>query len=137
MRLRVMLAVGAVLATLCATPAIADPCEAKLPRKGAVFSGVVRYVGDGDSLCVGKTKDPSTWIEVRVENFYAPELHDEGGKEARDTLRRLVLGKKATCIANNRTYDRIVATCSVGGITIGDLMRRNGIKEGGRGYPAR
>lgn len=43
---------------LVATPARADPCEAPLPTEaGAVFSGEVRYVGDGDSLCVGSTGD--------------------------------------------------------------------------------
>ena len=39
----------------CATAsALADPCEAPLPRRaGETFSGAVRYVGDGDSLCIG------------------------------------------------------------------------------------
>ena len=37
---------------LCPALAHADPCEGRLPdRAGETFSGVVRYVGDGDS-CV-------------------------------------------------------------------------------------
>jgi hypothetical protein len=40
---------------LAAFPSVAhaDPCTAPLPARGTVFSGVVRYIGDGDSLCIG------------------------------------------------------------------------------------
>lgn len=126
--------------TFClAGPALADPCTAKLPKKGTTFSGVVRYVGDGDSLCVGRTNDPSTWIEVRVENFYAPELNEKGGagRHARDTLWRLTSGRRAVCVANNRSYDRIVATCKIDGKDVAWLLRSAGIREGGRGFDRR
>lgn len=66
-----------------ATPARADPCEGRLPSApGQKFGGVVRYVGDGDSLCVGLSPDPQTWIEVRLADFDAPELHDPEGRRA-------------------------------------------------------
>jgi len=71
-----------VLLLFLCSPALAfaDPCEGPLPRTaGAEFSGVVRYVGDGDSLCVGNSSDPATWIEVRLADFNAPELHRDGG----------------------------------------------------------
>ena len=41
-----------------AAPALADPCEGRLPAAGQEFSGVVRYVGDGDGLCVGPERRP-------------------------------------------------------------------------------
>jgi hypothetical protein len=41
-------------ALLCASPAIADPCEASLPPSGTEFSGEVTYIVDGDGLCVGR-----------------------------------------------------------------------------------
>jgi len=63
------LAVAAAMLSLAAAAARADPCEAPLPRFGESFVGVVRYVGDGDSLCVGPTLDPTSWIEVRLADF--------------------------------------------------------------------
>jgi hypothetical protein len=58
-----VLAFGALILSLTATPARADPCEGRLPsRAGERFSGTVRYVGDGDGLCVGRSGDPDSWI---------------------------------------------------------------------------
>jgi endonuclease YncB( thermonuclease family) len=37
------------------------------------------------------------------------------------------------CVAGRRSYDRVVARCTVGGQSIGHLMRRAGVREGGRG----
>lgn len=70
-------------AALLLAPSIAraDPCEGRLPsRAGETFSGLVRYIGDGDSLCLGPTVDPSTWIEVRLSDFDAPELNSPTGR---------------------------------------------------------
>jgi hypothetical protein len=52
-----------LLALPLAVPAVAsaDPCTAPLPPRGAVFSAPVRYVGDGDSLCVGPTAEGRWW----------------------------------------------------------------------------
>ena len=118
-----------------AAPAFADPCEAPLPARGATFAGQVRYVGDGDMICVGQGRDPKTWIEVRLADFYAPELNAPAGRKARDTLQSIVMGKRAVCTARNRSWDRIVAVCTVGGADIGSLMRKAGVVEGGNGRP--
>jgi endonuclease YncB( thermonuclease family) len=112
---------------------MADPCAAPLPPSGATFVGVVRYVGDGDSLCVGPTDDPSTWIEVRVADFYAPELNAPGGEAAKAVLTRIAKGKRAVCRAGRRSYDRVVARCEIGGRDLGDMMRAAGVREGGNG----
>lgn len=111
----------------------ADPCTAPIPATGSSFSGQVRYVGDGDSLCVGPSGNPATWIEVRVADFYAPELHTPDGPKAKATLERIALGLTAQCVAGRRSYDRVVARCTIGGSSIGDMMRRAGVREGGRG----
>ena len=42
-------------------------------------------------------------------------------------------GKRAVCTAGHRSYDRIVANCRIGGVSISELMRRQGISEGGNG----
>jgi endonuclease YncB( thermonuclease family) len=122
---------------LTATAACADPCTAPLPKKGAVFSGRVTYVGDGDSLCIGSSPDPATWIEVRLADFYAPELHSPEGPAAKSALERVTRGKRLRCRADHRSYDRVVALCRTAGTSIGDLLRRNGVRESGAGYGKR
>jgi endonuclease YncB( thermonuclease family) len=127
----------ALLALAAASAVRADPCEAPLPPRGQSFSGPVVYVGDGDSLCVGaspgRERDPSTWVEVRLADFYAPELHSPGGSEAKIALARITAGQRLICTADHRSYDRIVAQCRQGGWSVGDLMRRAGVAEGGNG----
>lgn len=120
-----------------AAPAHADPCEGRLPPKEQAFSGVVRYVGDGDGLCVGPDRRPDLWIEVRLADFYAPELHEPGGDDARRRLTALVMGRPIVCRAGSRSYDRVVALCRLGGRPLGDLLRERGGTEGGRAWRGR
>lgn len=124
---------------LCPAVAQADPCEGRLPsRAGETFSGRVRYIGDGDSLCVGRSADPATWIEVRLSDFDAPELNESGGRDARDRLSRLLHGRVLGCVAvrgrSGRVivYDRVIAACRLDGRGVGDLLRASGGREGGR-----
>ena len=129
---------------LMATDAAADPCKA-VPDRGPApaellrqpFSGRVTYVGDGDSLCVALGPSPSEWVEVRLEDFYAPELDEAGGDAAKANLSRLVMGRSLTCYPAKQSYDRIVATCMLSGRSVGDMLRANGNAEGGRGYNPR
>jgi len=132
-RHRVQFALVVAMCCAAAVPAFADPCTAPLPAPGTAFAGTVRYVGDGDSLCVGASGDPTTWVEVRIADFYAPELHAPGGELAKAALTRIALGKRAQCLAGQRSYDRVVAECHVNGRSIGDAMRAVGVREGGNG----
>lgn len=106
-------------------------------RAGETFSGVVRYIGDGDSLCLGPSADPATWIEVRLADFDAPELHSPTGRADRDRLSGLVRGRMLSCVAvrgrNGRVivYDRVIASCRLHGRRVGDLLREAGGREGG------
>jgi len=134
-----------VIFTVLASPALADPCQA-IPDRGPMpahlqpgskFSGSVPYVGDGDSLCIALGPSSRDWVEVRVADFYAPELHASGGAEAKAALVRVTQGKRATCVAGRRSYDRVVADCSIDGRSIGDLMRAQGVREGGEGRKRR
>ncbi|MEZ5960639.1 MAG: hypothetical protein R3C30_09475 [Hyphomonadaceae bacterium] len=137
--IKIFAAVLGLLVTAVAGPAFADPCEAPLPSQaGAEFSGVVRYVVDGDGLCVGPASGGgATWIEVRLMDFDAPELRQPGGEEARQTLRRLVFGRRVDCVVTpgrrgtTTSYDRTHAVCRLGGRRVGDLMRAAGVTEGG------
>jgi micrococcal nuclease len=136
-----MLVIAASGAVAFGGVAAADPCEA-IPRdgpmpvylhKGATFSGPVPYVGDGDSLCVAIGPDAVDWVEVRLTDFYAPEIQDPGGAEAKATLSSIALGQTVSCTAGNRTWDRVAARCILRGVSLGDRMRGAGIAEGGRG----
>lgn len=132
----------ALLVAFAATPAFADPCKAIPDRgpmpsyltRGAVFSGQVVYVGDGDGMCVAaQPGGPSGWVEVRLSDFYAAELNAPDGRAAKSALERIAKGKRAVCVASHRSHDRIVAACTINGRPVGDLMRRAGIAEGGNG----
>lgn len=140
-------ALAGMALALIALPALADPCKA-IPdrgptpahlRPGSTFSGFVVYVGDGDSLCVAvpPPADPRGWVEVRLADFYAPELSEAGGLEARATLITMADGARVTCKAGRRTYDRIAAVCTLGGVSLGKLLRAAGVREGGQGYRPR
>lgn len=130
-----------LFAAIFVGPAHADPCRAIPDRgpmptylaKGRTFSGPVAYVGDGDSLCVARGPDPAQWVEVRLADFYAPELNAPGGREAKRALERIAKGRHAHCTAQKRSYDRVVARCEIGGVPIGQLMRAQGVPEGGNG----
>jgi endonuclease YncB( thermonuclease family) len=138
MSLRPFLLSG-VLVFLCqVVPAYADPCEAPLPAQAGVqFSGTVRYVGDGDSLCVGKTADPNGWIEVRLADFDAPELHEDRGAQGKVALERIALHREVTCMTERGrsrrviSFDRVIARCRVGSQSIGDVLRQARAPEGG------
>lgn len=119
----------------------ADPCKAipdrgPLPAglaRGAVFSGPVVYVGDGDSLCVGLGPRREDWVEVRLADVYAPEAREPDGPRAKAILERLALRRRLTCVADHQSYDRVVATCRLDGRLLSDRLRATGAPEGGRG----
>jgi endonuclease YncB( thermonuclease family) len=119
-------------------PLHADPCKATLPTQAGVrFFGVVRYVGDGDGLCVGKTADPREWIEVRLADFNAPELHQPGGAAAKAALEGIALHHTVICMTERGrggrviSYDRVIARCWIGPDSIGELLRQAGVLAGG------
>jgi len=133
-----LLAAFALIMFSWATAARADPCEGQLPSShGQKFEGVVRYVGDGDSLCVGQSPDPQTWIEVRLADFDAPELHTPQGPRAKSLLEQVAFGHIARCEARRGrsgrviSHDRVIAVCRVDGRSIGDLLKERHAPEGG------
>jgi micrococcal nuclease len=131
---------GVIMAT--ASAANADPCEAipdkgPMPaslRPGARFAGPVVYIGDGDGLCVAVGQGAQNWVEVRLSDFYAPELHEPDGRRAKAALERIASGKRAVCVADHRSHDRVVARCMIDGVAVGDRMRAAGVPEGGNGH---
>src|SRR3546814_1877726 len=100
--MRIVFGLAVLAALTTATAAKADPCKAipdhgPMPsylHRGAHFSGPVIYVGDGDSLCVAVGQGPANWVEIRLADFYAPELHSPTGPAAKAALERLAMGRK-------------------------------------------
>lgn len=109
-----------------------DFCTAPLPVRGEPFEGPVLWIIDGDGLCV--PGPDGRLIEVRLHGFNAPEWSEPGGVEAFDDLAFLTLGREIRCVPLARSYDRIVADCTLDGVLIGDLLRAEGHPEGGRGH---
>jgi micrococcal nuclease len=139
--MRNLLILAVVLLVTQAGRAAADPCEA-IPEEGpmpaylafgATFSGPVVDVLDGDSLCVAVGPEHKDWVEVRLADFYAPELNEAAGAAAKTALQGIALGRTAICVASMRTYDRVAARCQLDGRPIGDLMREAKVAEGGHG----
>lgn len=147
-RLTLILALIATPATALADPckAIPDSLKAPMPaylQLGRPFSGRVVHIVDGDGLCVTASPFPSrpeTWVEVRIADFMAPETNEAGGQAAKLALTAIALDARATCIPERgfngkiRSHDRVIARCMIKGRSIGDLMRAQGIKEGGNGW---
>lgn len=145
--MKICIGIVAVVLFAAAAPALADPCKA-IPDKGpkpswiklgAPFSGPVTYVGDGDGLCVAVGEGPAAWVEVRLSDFSAPELHEPRGREAKSALESIAMGREVTCTPTKGesgsiwTWDRVVAVCRLDGVSLGDQMRAAGVAEGGRG----
>jgi endonuclease YncB( thermonuclease family) len=103
------------------------------PARGSTFTGVVSYVGDGDSFCVAVGARPNQWVEVRLADFYAPELNAAGGRDAKSALQKAVNGQRLTCNAGHRSYDRVVAQCRIRGRSVAEVLRAAGAVEGGNG----
>ena len=136
-----LLTLAAASAANAEDPCTAIPATSRLPSylvEGRPFRGEVVHIVDGDGLCVSTGAGPNTWVEVRLENFFAPELN-EGGRQAKAVLSRLTLGKAAVCIPMRgmngelSQFDRVFARCRIGNRDVGDLMRAAGVREGGRG----
>lgn len=97
----------------------------------------MRYVSDGDSLCVGSVSNADEWIEVRLADFNAPELHSPLGSQLMRQREQIALGQQTTCRAvrgrSGRvvTYDRVIALCKIGNRSVRDLLRDQGSTQGG------
>jgi endonuclease YncB( thermonuclease family) len=119
----------------------ADPCEAPVGsyKAGQTFAGTVAYVVDGDGICVAAGATQRGWVEVRLADFYAPEISTPAGKAAAREMRKIAFGRDVICTvqrgSNGRTYtyDRVIAVCRIDGQSVGDALRRAGVKEGGNG----
>lgn len=63
-------------------------------------------------------------MPIRLNGLHAPERGDPDGKRAATFMRNLVLHKAVICsLTGEKTYDRFVGTCWLGGVDIaGELV---------------
>ncbi len=103
--------------------AAAARCSAVLPHNGQSFSGPVRKVIDGGSLCLGDGPKAKRWIAVRLADLDAPALRGPGGEGAKWALRRAAGGKAAVCTAEHVQGRQVLAVCTVDGVSLARLAR--------------
>ncbi|MEO6319809.1 MAG: thermonuclease family protein [Polaromonas sp.] len=98
-----LLVFAAFAALAGASPALASTSS------DAVWTGVVTYVVDGDTVRV-RPPDGGEPVSIRIDGIDAPEICQSGGTAARDALNRRVLGKRVVVQAKVRDdYGRLVA----------------------------
>ena len=83
--------------------------------------GTVTHIRDGDTIEVSE-------IPIRLNGVSAPELNEPLGERSKIFMRDLVLGQQVRCELNGeKTYDRFVGTCYLGGKDIGILVVEAGL----------
>jgi micrococcal nuclease len=75
---------------------------------------------DGDTLRCGDG------TRVRIWGIQAPERHHPEGPASTRALSRLIAGKVLTCQPRGKSYDRVVALCTVDGRDVAAEMVRQG-----------
>lgn len=85
------------------------------------LTGEVTYVRDGDTIEVAG-------VPIRLGGLAAPESDEPAGRAATVAMRRLVDGRELRCELNGeRTYDRCVGVCYLGGKDIATKLVREGV----------
>jgi len=107
------------LKTVCIAMALG--CLAGPALAGGTLQGTVTHVRDGDTIEVGE-------VAVRLNGLHAPELDEQGGRQAKAFMERLVSGRQVTCELNGeRSYDRLIGRCYLGGDDIAGVLVSAGL----------
>jgi micrococcal nuclease len=92
-----------------------------------VWSGVVSYVVDGDTVWV-RPDSGGKPINIRVDGIDAPEICQLGGVAARDVLKRRALGQRVSVHGRlNDTYGRQLARLELNGDDLGEWLVSQGL----------
>jgi endonuclease YncB( thermonuclease family) len=107
--------------------ATSSPWSAPTTSAGNSISGHGR-VRDGDTIVV-------SGVPVRLRGLHCPEMGTSDGERARREMVRLVDGAPVSCVLNGeRTHDRQVGWCVVGGADLGAQLIRGGYCARCAGY---
>lgn len=107
------------LMTFCVVMALVSLASPALA--GGTLQGTVTHVRDGDTIEIGE-------IAVRLNGLHAPELDEQGGRQAKAFMERLVSGRQVTCELNGeRSYDRLIGRCYLGNDDIAGVLVSAGL----------
>ena len=82
----------------------------------STLTGIVTHVRDGDTIEVNN-------IPIRLNGVSAPELDEPLGNRSKSFMTELVMGKQVRCeLDGQKTHDRFVGICYLGGHDIGALF---------------
>ena len=92
-----------------------------------VWSGVVSYVVDGDTVWV-RPEEGGKPLSIRVDGIDAPEICQPGGAAARDALMRRALGRRVSVHRRlHDDYGRQLARLVLDGDDLGEWLVREGL----------
>jgi len=95
-----------------------NSATSNVPKAGTKLTGIVTHVRDGDTVEVDG-------IPIRLAALDCPEKGTQKGDFATKIAKQFK-GQKMTCeLTGAKTYDRLVAYCSVSGIDYGRYMMQN------------
>jgi micrococcal nuclease len=115
----------AVLTVLALTAGRASALAA--PPAKSVWSGVVTYVVDGDTVRV-RPPGGGKPVSIRVDGIDAPEICQVFGLVSRDALMRRVLGKRVKVYGKRHDdYGRLLARVELNGDDTGQWMVAHGL----------
>lgn len=118
-------ALVALLAALCAAPAVAADCRWREPertyRTGARWSCVSTFTVDGDTLQAHCEGQPGT-ISIRLRGVDADDRDQPRYEAARAELRRRTEDRALVVIPHHDSYRRVVADVVAGGTEVGRAM---------------
>jgi len=101
--------------------------------KGIIRSGIVKYVGDGDTMDINfafKNEDIHGIQRVRLVGIDAPELNTMEGKKVKDLVEKMCLEKTVKIeVDDKRQYDnyyRILAVIYLNGLNLNAYLLKEG-----------
>lgn len=117
-------------APLSTTGPLPRPSAGPLPRPSGDILGTAR-VTDGDTLRIGETRIRLFGVDAPESRQLCPDGTGKSwpcGKAATRKLETLVAGRTVRCVPENLDrYGRTVASCSVEGEDLGEILVRDGL----------
>lgn len=101
-------------------------CGAKRPVAGEAFSGFVLQVMDGDDLCVAKGPTPREWTRIHLAGV--PQTSTRGA------LMAASFAQKVECVALESHAADTVASCSLDGAPLSQIVRRPSVQAAGAAW---
>ncbi|MGZ8362701.1 MAG: hypothetical protein ACXW3D_02470 [Caulobacteraceae bacterium] len=119
------IAAAAIALATAPAPAASSPCTGTPAQAGAVVTGTVLHVIDGDRLCLASGPTPDQWTELRINTLYQHSVADRDPAYGKAQLMNVSFGKQLTCEVSAKG----VAECAADGQKLTDLMAAPGAAQ--------